>query len=67
MTETEHVPTVVDVDDFYIFLKETKKELDKMGSVIFPMKGNEVFDDAKAALKARLALVKSLIRQIEES
>ena len=49
------------------FLKEKKKELDKIGSVIFPMKGNPEFEKSKTILRNRMSLVKRFLEITERN
>jgi hypothetical protein len=48
-------------------LEEIKLELDQLGSVIFPMKGNEKFEAGKLGLKLKIKMVKQAIQSVKES
>lgn len=56
---------VEDKDAYLEWLEEEYAKIEKFGSTIFPMKGNEKFESIKADIKADMKKMKKVIKAIK--
>jgi hypothetical protein len=57
---------IVDRKELLELAKEKRKELERLGSTVFPIAGNTLFETGKISIKEKLKLLKRLIRAIED-